>query len=1226
MGQPAPQISFESEGQNSVIPKFLTIGATGNAAPLVIAGFDYRFIVGSTQNSGALNTLTVSLSSYVFIPRGSIIQLYNLVANNYAQNSTVLAITAGNTSLLGNNGSFQTASGIFAITLLDDWAARINYSFSFGIMNPIAAQSSPNISVSMRGPILSYPDLMINGIKTYAPLFVVGFATSSISQSTASSIAWNTITMIITSTLDIPGGNLTRIVVSGLTGSATSDTNNLTIMSSFGESAVWYQHNGTLILNVSGPIFAGTQYTVAFLLFNGYQPQPSPIIYIQLQGSIVSQKIAMNRATGTLAPMCITTIYTMLEQSTPSQGLPNNLTLTLSSYSTIFPSSVQVTLTGLVYTVTPDENPLLNLSCQTSTFGATAAWNRLTGTLIFSPVGIILMGQNYTLCFLLNNPTFGQYSPAISIQIQAIVLGSSNSSAISNRAVGKGAGNLAPLLIADFLNTTLGQSTTSSGITNILTVTIIPRTILYTTAAITITGLINASWPTGPIVLRDASNDMSCGQPASCQLLFSSDAGGSAGFGSWLGNGTLVLYVVRIFGANTSAKFAFSLVNPAAGQFSPSISIQSNGLNAVVTAVAMGKDVGNAAPLAVAGFYLNLISQSTPSQGVINTLTVSLWPYTTLPANTTIMISNLLGANAQTAALVLSDPTDAIATAACSSAGGCSKALSNTSNGTARLAQWNNQSKVVTVYLLSNWISGTLKCLVFNLINPFTPQASPNILVSAAGPNGNISPLVLSKDLWNSAPLLIAGFVLKEIRQSTALNHAYNSIYVNCSMNVRLSVAYSVSLTIAGLTGSETVDTKAMIPNMNNKDVLFSNFSWSRSNGTLVAFLVKSQNDSIASFSFSIILQNPIFGQMSPPVFISTGGMVVSSILMDPGQSFSSMPLFVYGFLIYAIGQNSTQALGPNVITITLQSTINLVSTAVSSAQITISGLVNTTQTTGSLPLIDENNSMIFLPQVDWYHDTGTAIISIQPSSSFLAFTTYVLSFVISNPAEGNGVDPTVNATGSTLSESFDPLEMSLTQGPAYCLLINNFIAYSVSQSTPSALALNTITATLSTSAALVVGTTVKISNLTATNTTDGLLPIKGTNANQIFGQYCLWTQISGTLLCTVQNNSLPRFVYTFSFTVQNPILGQDSPAVSIETTFPSSISQILMNYGAGNTAPLLIARFLTNGIQQSTVSSGAVNTLLVSFSFSVSLFGSVADIWIAQAGQGSCHIKCLRS
>jgi hypothetical protein len=47
----------------------------------------------------------------------------------------------------------------------------------------------------------------------------------------------------------------------------------------------------------------------------------------------------------------------------------------------------------------------------------------------------------------------------------------------------------------------------------------------------------------GSISLADASRDESCGQASSCHLYFSSSAGGLPGFGTWGGNGTLILFV-----------------------------------------------------------------------------------------------------------------------------------------------------------------------------------------------------------------------------------------------------------------------------------------------------------------------------------------------------------------------------------------------------------------------------------------------------------------------------------------------------------------------------------------------------------------------------------------------------------------------------------------------------------------------------------------------------------
>ena len=925
----------------------------------------------------------------------------------------------------------------------------------------------------------------------------------------------------------------------------------------------------------------------------------------------------MTRAVGTLSPMFITTINTTLSQSTPSQNVLNNLTLIISSYSAILPATVQFILSGLILTDTSDSNQYISLSCDTNVFGMNGTWNKSTGTLTFQSVGMILAGQNYTLCFLLKNPGFGQDSPAISIEIQALVPGANNASSVSKRLVGKGSGNSAPLLVVDFLNVSLGQSTTSNGIANTITATLVPRATLLTTAVVTISGLFNASADIGPIALVDASSDSSCGQPSSCQLFFSSASSGTPGYGSWTGDGSLVLYVVSSIMPNTSVKFSFSVTNPNFGQFSPSISIQSNGLDAITNPVAVSKDAGNRAPLAIAGFYTPLMSQSTPSQGVSNTLTVSLWPYTTLPANTSLTISNLQGISLPSTALTLSDPIDPFALAACSPQGGCSKIFSDSAGGAARRSRWDNQSKTLTAALLSDWNSTTLICFSFAFTNPLSPQSSPDISVSSSGINGIVAPLILFKDTWNSAPLLIAGFNFKQIRQSTSLNHAVNTIYVNCSLNVRLLPSFPIYITVKGLTGSETADSKSLALDMSGSDILFSNVSWTRTNGTLVAPMRRSRNDTLASFTFSFLLQNPSFGQVSPPVYISMSGINVSPVLMDPGFVDVLMPLFVNGFNIYRIGQSSSQAFGANTISVTLQSTISLRSTGSITAQITISGLVNTTQPTGVLPLVDRNGSAIFSPTVGWDQVTGTALITVLLSNTLVAFNSYILSFTVLNPAYGSGVIPTIMATGSTIQESFDLLPMTVTPGPEYCLIIIRFGSYSIGQSTPSAGALNLITVTFSTSVTLATGTLVKISNLTSTTTSDGLLGISEARGYPNLGQNCSWNRTTGTLSCTVLSNTLPFVDYTISFMLQNPLLGQESPNVFIETSNPMPIAPLLMLYGSGNAAPLLIARFVANGIEQSTCWPGALNTIRASFALNVALSGSLSDVWIVLAGQG---------
>jgi hypothetical protein len=295
-----------------------------------------------------------------------------------------------------------------------------------------------------------------------------------------------------------------------------------------------------------------------------------------------------------------------------------------------------------------------------------------------------------------------------------------------------------------------------------------------------------------------------------------------------------------------------------------------------------------------------------------------------------------------------------------------------------------------------------------------------------------------------------------------------------------------------------------------------------------------------------------------------------------------------------------------------------------SKAQITISGLVNTTQPSGTVQLLDRNLSSTFVSTAEWDQVTGTIVLSVQQSNSLISFTTYILSFVLTNPASGYGVVPDIIARGSTAAEVFDALPMTVTQGAEYCLAINTFLKYQIGQAVASARAWNTLTVTFSTSVSLFPGSRIAISNLTITNTSDGFLTVNDLDGSNTFNTLGTWAQNTGTLICTVQNSTVPFVAYRLSFVLQNPAItsvGQDSLVVLIEVTEPSTIAPIALLRGAENHAPLLIARFQMNSIRQSTPSAGSVNTIRASFSSNVKISGTISDIEVLQGGQGNACV-----
>ena len=112
------------------------------------------------------------------------------------------------------------------------------------------------------------------------------------------------------------------------------------------------------------------------------------------------------------------------------------------------------------------------------------------------------------------------------------------------------------------------------------------------------------------------------------------------------------------FKLNRVYTFQFTFTNPAQGQDSPNITFAGSGTATFLpTAMQKSSDVnGNAAPLLVADFTRKTISQSTPSQGFQNTLTITLASRASLLAQdnsrtvvserpaTTVVITGLSGA------------------------------------------------------------------------------------------------------------------------------------------------------------------------------------------------------------------------------------------------------------------------------------------------------------------------------------------------------------------------------------------------------------------------------------------------------------------------------------------------------------------------------------------------------------------------------------------------------
>ena len=674
---------------------------------------------------------------------------------------------------------------------------------------------------------------IVMGVANGATALLVVLPTfiTSIGQTTLIPRSSNTLTITLSCNIQLTVPPATAITLFGLTGTATPSTAQLPITQNpssvtFPSTAIWTESTGTLILNVTQTLTEGTQATVTFTVMNGAEPQLPPTVSILSNGEVAVPAAAVTPSTNSdLQPLYIVGFMTRIAaQSTPSASAINTITVSFAfnrhmavsaSPSDIY-SNPSITISGL----TNSQSPTVELLADQSGFpyqdtwrtdgSAAPSWDQGSGTLILWPVADIAKLYVYTVNFLLQNPPYGQdgrnvtftLGTTLSIYLGTALVAQEAIADFSSQLAHNAPGTLAPLLVLDFLLATIGQGagTPSAGLANTLTVTLTFRAQVVTTGALTISGLDNALAAVGPLAIADASGDASCGQPSSCNLYFSSAAGGSPGYGRWAGNFTLVLYVVKTIPAGATVKFSFVVTNPAAGQLSPSISVQCNGFNSVITLVAMQKDVGNAQPLTVAGFNASSIRQSTQSQGALNTITVSFQPLTTLLKDAYVVITNFQNPKV--------DPVVGIFLSLEPSCNGsCPFNASDTPSDQAGLANWIYAASTASLsfYLLSPIPALSTAYFSFQIRNPTAGQDSPTISIQVSGTDSVITNTLLPSPYGAFEVLRVAGFRNTYVSQSKAVFAFVNNITVSFTAYNVFTAQPPSFLTISGLVG--TLDT-----------------------------------------------------------------------------------------------------------------------------------------------------------------------------------------------------------------------------------------------------------------------------------------------------------------------------------------------------------------------------------------------------------------------------------
>ena len=1150
-----PQDSTETfiqllSGENQISNSILMDGGTLNSAPMFVIGFETKVISQSSVSALTNNNITIIFAVSGLIDENASITITGLDGfESYSGNLQVLPWMSNQSLIFAKYGSWNRTAGRFTVLTTSAIDRSIMYGFVFTLLNPKKqiSKSLPFIEIDIPR-LLPVPIDSAQG--NSAPLLIAGFVVKTIGQSTPAASTLNTISITLSCTASLYGSNIT---ISGLVGSDTADDDHLAINSTdsvMGPTGQWNRTEGSLILTIESTMQADKSYIVSFTIMNPRDGQPSPSISIETSGLILVSKSLMDSASGNSAPLLVAGfVLSTVSQSTPIPNASNTITISIKPNVIIKSWVNYITVHGLIATQTKSSNKfpiyVLRETALSTCFGSYAQWFQQNGSLILQVQSIIYPQFTYEVAFEIKNPSLSQDPPTISISCGGFMV-------ISSSLMLSMPGNSMPLLIAGFIVKSIGQSTTLNTIMNTITVTLSNRATLPEGSYILLSGLNGGQNSAANIHITD-KNVSSC--------FFNRAKWDQSTF-------TLTLTIIKDMERRTIHEFSFNLLNPSYGQDSPSVSLKVSG--ALDTGWEKADSaLGNMAPLLTSGFDVCEIAQTNPSATVYNTLNVKLKMRVSLYPPIMILISNLIGA---------------------------ASPRNNTLFVRGNLSTYNehwdplvqtlsfnisNQTDPLSVYVLS-----------FEVLNPDTPQQSPQIFVEIKGVV-QVPRTPMQSAQGNSAPLLIAGFVVKTIGQSTPAASTLNTISITLSCTASL---YGSNITISGLVGSDTADDDHLAINSTDS-VMGPTGQWNRTEGSLI-LTIESTMQADKSYIVSFTIMNPQGGQPSPSISIETSGLIlVSKRLMDSASG-NSAPLLVAGFLIANISQLTPSAGANN--TLTAFVSFNVMITQQMEPQFTISGLTGSlTKSTSSLLLLPDSSSA-FASVASWYQ-SGSLVFELY--SSILPSQVYSLSFVLINPImHQDSINISISASGIKISKSNMLKDLRYKRSP---FDVAYFTEVNIGQSTTIAGANNTITLTMATSVALGPGFAITLSGLLAsmTNSTEKLRILENVNETQmVFSPFGTWTQSSGELIISIITHTIPELLYICKFQLRNPQNGQDAPVVSIEVYGDISIGKSAINFADGNNAPFLVSDIVLRRIGQSTCSAGQSNVIAITFGFNVLL------------------------
>jgi hypothetical protein len=486
--------------------------------------------------------------------------------------------------------------------------------------------------------------------------------------------------------------------------------------------------------------------------------------------------------------------------------------------------------------------------------------------------------------------------------------------------------------------------------------------------------------------------------------------------------------------------FSVALRNPRSAQPSPQITIENSGAPGQV--VNMKKASHSSEPLLVEApaFKVLRIGQKYSGAAVSNELTVTLKPNLRLERGTRFVIEGLTGSGtSDTAELPLS---------------GCDGVFNAAGTGKTDFGKWSKSIgtlELIAAKAIDLDNPSSIVCS-FSLINPSQLQAATDVLItvkSAGASSDLIGPEKFRNAPDKKAPFMVspATFLEATISQTAPYpGEPQNKITISLQSNVAVGSAGGIvsSITITGLTGSETSDTRSLPLSGSFATSLSPSAVWIKSSGTLIVTIGDSKTmEANTPYTISFFLANPSKEQKSPAVSISySGAQAISTMVMSSDTKSSihnagdAAPLFVYprGFLKKAIGVRATWPQASNLLSITLQTSVSISSLPSAQTLISISGLKFASNSDIAIP-ITSSDPTLFGTSAELSSGQASLVVKILPGGAMQAGKQYQINMLVENTAQETLFAPKISVTGPVMIDTINmtyggvdsPVQVSFT-------------------------------------------------------------------------------------------------------------------------------------------------------------------------------------------------------